>query len=83
MSMQNLVEISHAMSDLEPSAMDRAQIRHLEDAREIWESYEFFLTLREQFRGAMGWKTVGPHEYLTTYFTNLVTGKKQMGSLGR
>jgi hypothetical protein len=49
----------------------------------MWERYEFFLTLQEQFRGAMGWKTVGPHEYLTTYFTNPVTGKKQMGSLGR
>jgi hypothetical protein len=71
------------MTDLDPTPMDRAQIRHLEDAREMWERYEFFLTLQEQFRGAMGWKTVGPHEYLTTYFTNPVTGKKQMGSLGR
>lgn len=71
------------MSDLEPIAMDRTQLRHLEDAREMWERYEFFLTRQEKFRGAMGWKKVGAHEYLTTYFTNPLTGKKQMGSLGR
>lgn len=71
------------MPELEPIAMDRAQIRHLEDAREMWERYEFFLTLQEKFRGAMGWKKVGPHEYLTTYFTDPVTGKKQMSSFGR
>lgn len=71
------------MSDLEPIPMDRTQLRHLEDAREMWERYEFFLTLQEKFRGAMGWKKVGAHEYLTTYFTNPTTGKKQMGSLGR
>jgi hypothetical protein len=63
--------------------MDRAQIRHLEDAREMWGRYDFVMTLQEQFRGAMGWKTVGAHEYLTTYWTDPVTGKKHMGSLGR
>ncbi|MEH2536489.1 MULTISPECIES: GSU2403 family nucleotidyltransferase fold protein [unclassified Bradyrhizobium] len=31
----------------------------------------------------MGWKQVGPHEYLTSYWTDPVTGKKQMNSLGR
>jgi hypothetical protein len=71
------------MSDLDPLPMDRAQIRHLEDAREMWDRYEFFMTLQERFRGAMGWKKVGPHEYLTTYWTDPVTGKKQMNSLGR
>jgi hypothetical protein len=71
------------MSDLEPTPMDRAQIRHLEDAREMWDRYEFFMTLQERFRGAMGWKKVGSHEYLTTYWTDPVTGKKQMNSLGR
>jgi hypothetical protein len=71
------------LSDLEPTPMDRAQIRHLEDAREMWDRYEFFMTLQERFRGAMGWKKVGPHEYLTTYWTDPVTGKKQMNSLGR
>jgi hypothetical protein len=71
------------MSNLEPIPMDRAQIRHLEDAREMWDRYEFVMTLQEQFRGAMGWKTVGAHEYLTTYWTDPVTGKKQMNSLGR
>jgi hypothetical protein len=71
------------MADLEPIAMDRAQIRHLEDAREMWDRYDFVMTLQEQFRGAMGWKKVGPHEYLTTYWTDPVTGKKQMNSLGR
>jgi hypothetical protein len=71
------------MSDLDPIAMDRAQIRHLEDAREMWDRYDFVMTLQEQFRGAMGWKKVGPHEYLTTYWTDPVTGKKQMNSLGR
>jgi hypothetical protein len=71
------------MTDLEPILMDRAQIRHLEDAREMWGRYEFVMTLQEQFRGAMGWKKVGPHEYLTTYWTDPVSGKKQMNSLGR
>jgi hypothetical protein len=71
------------MTDLEPIPMDRAQIRHLEDAREMWDRYDFVMTLQEQFRGAMGWKKVGPHEYLTTYWTDPVTGKKQMNSLGR
>ena len=71
------------MSDIEPIAMDRTKLRHLEDAREMWERYEFFLTRQEKFRGAMGWKKVGAHEYLATYFTNPLTGKKQMGSLGR
>ena len=75
--------MSAPMSDLEPIAMDRTQLRHLEDAREMWERYEFFLTRQEKFRGAMGWKKVGAHEYLATYFTNPLTGKKQMGSLGR
>jgi hypothetical protein len=55
------------MSDLEPTPMDRAQIRHLEDAREMWDRYGFFMTLQERFRGAMGWKKGGPHEYLKTY----------------
>lgn len=71
------------MSGLEPVPMDRTQIRHLEDAREMWERYDFVMTRQEQFRGAMGWKKVGPHEYLTTYWTDPVTGKKQMNSLGR
>jgi hypothetical protein len=71
------------MTNLEPVPMNRAQIRHLEDAREMWERFEFFLTLQEKFRGAMGWKRVGAHEYLTTYFTDPTTGKKQMSSLGR
>jgi len=71
------------MSNLEPVAMDRAQIRHLEEAREMWDRYEFVMTLQERFRGAMGWKKVGPHEYLTTYWTDPTTGKKQMNSLGR
>jgi hypothetical protein len=71
------------MADLEPIPMDRAQIRHIEDAREMWDRYEFVMTLQEQFRGAMGWKKVGPHEYLTTYWTDPATGKKQMNSLGR
>ncbi len=43
------------MTDLDPTPMDRAQIRHLEDAREMWERYDFVMTLQEQFRGAMGW----------------------------
>jgi hypothetical protein len=71
------------MSSLDPIAMDRAQLRHLEDTREMWDRYDFVMTLQEQFRGAMGWKKVGPHEYLTTYWTDPVTGKKQMNSLGR
>jgi hypothetical protein len=71
------------MTNLEPILMDRAQIRHLEDARDLWGRYDFVTTLQEQFRGAMGWKKVGAHEYLTTYWTDPITGKKQMGSLGR
>jgi hypothetical protein len=71
------------MADLEPVPMDRVQIRHLEEAREMWDRYEFVMTLQERFRGAMGWKKVGPHEYLTTYWTDPVSGKKQMNSLGR
>jgi hypothetical protein len=71
------------MIDLEPVPMDRAQIRHLEEAREMWDRYDFVMSLQEKFRGAMGWKKVGPHEYLTTYWTDPATGKKQMNSLGR
>jgi hypothetical protein len=71
------------MADLEPVPMDRVQIRHLEEAREMWDRYEFVMTLQERFRGAMGWKKVGPHEYLTTYWTDPVSGKKRMNSLGR
>ena len=71
------------MSSLEATPMDRAQIRHLEDARELWTRYESVAALQEQFRGAMGWKKVGNAEYLTTYWTDPVTGKKHMGSLGR
>jgi hypothetical protein len=40
------------MSDLEPIPMDRARIRHLEDAREMCDRYDFVMTLQEQFRGA-------------------------------
>lgn len=71
------------MSNLEPIPMDRAQIRHLDDVRELWARYDSVTALQEKFRGAMGWKKVGPHEYLTTYWTDPVTGKKHMGSLGR
>jgi hypothetical protein len=71
------------MSELEPLPMDRAQIRHLEDVREFWERYDSVVALQEQFRGAMGWKKVGPHEYLTLYWTDPGTGKKVMNSRGR
>jgi hypothetical protein len=71
------------MADLEPTPMDRAQIRHLEDVREIWGRYVFLMKQQELHRGAMGWKKVGAYEYLTSYWTDPVTGKKQMNSLGR
>ncbi|MBI5129874.1 MAG: hypothetical protein HZA66_10555 [Rhodopseudomonas palustris] len=71
------------MSQLEPITMDRAQIRHLEDVRELWARYDMVSSLQEQFKGAMGWKKVGAAEYLTTYFTDPITGKKHMNSLGR
>jgi hypothetical protein len=71
------------MSQLEPVAMDRAQIRHLEDVREFWARYDSVTSLQEQFRGAMGWKKVGNAEYLSTYWTDPSTGKKHMGTLGR
>ena len=71
------------MTDLEPVPMNTSQIRHLEDARELWGRYDFLASLQETFRGAMGWKKVGPAEDLTSYWTDPVTGKKHMGSLGR
>ncbi len=71
------------MIDLEPIPMNQAQIRHLEDVRELWARYDFLASLQEKFRGAMGWKKVGGAEYLSTYWTDPVTGKKHMGSLGR
>jgi hypothetical protein len=71
------------MADLEPIRMNEAQIRHLEDVRELWGKYHFLASLQEKFRGAMGWKKVYEAEYLTTYWTDPVTGKKHMGSLGR
>ena len=71
------------MDQLEPIAMDRAQIRHLEDVREFWARYDSVTSLQEQFRGAMGWKKVGNAEYLSTYWTDPSTGKKHMGTLGR
>lgn len=71
------------MTNLEPVPMNTSQIRHLEDARELWGRYDFLASLQEKFRGAMGWKKVGAAEYLTSYWTDPVTGKKHMGSLGR
>lgn len=71
------------MTSLEPTPMDRAQIRHLEDVREIWRQCAFLMKQQELYRGAMGWKKVGAYEYLTSYWTDPVTGKKQMNSLGR
>jgi hypothetical protein len=71
------------MTNLDPIPMDRSQIRHLEDVRELWARYNSVAALQEKFRGAMGWKKVGSHEYLTTYWTDPATGKKHMGSLGR
>lgn len=71
------------MADLEPTPMDRAQIRHLEDAREMWDRYDNVTALQEKFRGAMGWKKVGNAEYLTLYWTDPITGKKIMKSRGR
>lgn len=71
------------MSDLDPIPMDRTQIRHLQDVRELWERYESVMALQEKFRGAMGWKKVGSAEYLTLYWTDPATGKKVMNSRGR
>jgi hypothetical protein len=71
------------VANLDPTPMDRAQIRHLEDVREFWARYDSVTSLQEQFRGAMGWKKVGNAEYLSTYWTDPETGKKHMGSLGR
>jgi hypothetical protein len=71
------------MANLDPTPMNHAQIRHLEDVREFWERYDFLTSLQEKFRGAMGWKTVSGAEYLTWYWTDPDTGKKQMRSMGR
>lgn len=71
------------MANLEPTPMNHAQIRHLEDVREFWERYDFLTSLQEKFRGAMGWKTVKGAEYLTQYWTDPDAGKKHMRSLGR
>jgi hypothetical protein len=71
------------LADLDLTPMDRTQIRHLEDVREMWARYDQISSLQEQFRGAMGWKNVKGTEYLTSYFQNPSTGKKVMNSLGR
>jgi hypothetical protein len=71
------------LADLDPTPMDRTQIRHLEDVRELWVRYDQISSLQEQFRGAMGWKNVKGTEYLTSYFHDPSTGKKVMNSLGR
>jgi hypothetical protein len=71
------------MANLEPVPMNSAQIRHLEDVREFWERYDFLTSLQEKFHGTMGWKTVKGAEYLTRYWTDPDTGKKNMRSLGR
>lgn len=71
------------MPKLDPIAMDKAQIRHLEDVREFWARYVAISARRDELRGAMGWKTVNDTEYLTAYFTDPVTGKKVMKSRGR
>jgi hypothetical protein len=69
--------------NLDPTQMDRAQIRHLQDVCELWTRYDQVAHLQEQFRGAMGWKNVKGAEYLTAYFQDPSTGKKVMKSLGR
>lgn len=71
------------MSYLDPTPMDRSQVRHLQDVRELWTRYDQISVLQEQFRGAMGWKNVKGTEYLTAYFQDPSTGKKVMKSLGR
>jgi hypothetical protein len=71
------------MSSLDPTPMDRSQVRHLQDVRELWTRYDQIAALQEQFRGAMGWKSVKGTEYLTAYFQDPSTGKKVMKSLGR
>lgn len=67
----------------EPIPMDRAQIRHLEDARELWTRFASISALQEKFRGARGWKKVGNAEYLTSYFMDPAIGRKVMNSHGR
>jgi hypothetical protein len=62
--------------------MDDPQIRHLEDARELWIRLASVTHLQGETRGAMGWKTVKGREYLTRYWTDPVTGQKHMNSLG-
>jgi hypothetical protein len=70
------------MPDLDPVAMDRAQVRHLADAKELWSHYASVVQLGEEMRGAMGWKTVKGREYLTWYWTDPLTGRKHMNSMG-
>src|ERR1044072_2317111 len=71
------------MSDLEPTAMVAAQLRHLADIRELWTHYASAARLEEKLRGAMGWKTVGGNQYLTRYWDDPVSRKKHMSSRGR
>lgn len=70
------------MLQLDPTPMTELQIRHLADAKDLWLHYASVAQLRDEMRGAMGWKTVKGREYLTWYWTNPLTGQKHMNSMG-
>jgi hypothetical protein len=65
-----------------PSDLTREQRRHLEDARELWETWAPLTKRREALTGAVAWKTVKDRQYLVRYWHDGDTGDKRMTSLG-
>jgi hypothetical protein len=70
------------MFNLDPIAMDRDQIQHLEGAVEIWRRYLAAQDLRQEVAGAMGWKSVKGREYLIHSRYDRKISSKQTTSLG-
>src|SRR5690348_5427719 len=62
--------------------LDREQRRHLEDARELWDTWAMLWRRRDELAGALAWKTVKDRQYLVRYWHDEDTSDKRMTSLG-